>query len=426
MDTPDPVTAFKPTEEHFRSYVENMTDILTVLDVNGVIRYISPSVKIISGYTPAELIGVNVLETIHPDDKENALGRMRQIFTHSGDSDSIDFRVKNKDGSYRTERVSGKVVEISEGVLQGIFVSHDVTDQMKDQSELRKFTRVIEQAPATIVITDLEGNIEYVNPAFEKITGYTKEEAIGQNPRILKSGSTPPESYAQLWKTILAGGTWKGEFANKKKNGQIYWENVVISPIFNDHQQITNFLAVKDDVTKHKAIEAEKTENDAILRRLITNLPGFVYRCFNDKKWNVTYLSEGVKDIVGYTAAEFTAHTIEYGDCIFKDDRVMVWESIQHAIHNHTSFELIYRIIHKDGTERWVWERGRGIYDTQGALLYLEGFITDISERKRSEEALKARTRELEAMNHLMVGRELKMRELKTEIEKLKSEKENH
>src|SRR5208283_243593 len=112
-----------------------------------------------------------------------------------------------------------------------------------------------EQSPASIVITDTDGNIEYVNPKFTQVTGYTAEEAIGKNPRFLKSGETPPEEYKKLWETIRAGRVWRGEFHNKKKNGELYWEHSTISPVKNADNTFSNFVEVKEDITARKHTE---------------------------------------------------------------------------------------------------------------------------------------------------------------------------
>jgi len=121
----------------------------------------------------------------------------------------------------------------------------------------RKLSKAVEQSPAVIVITDTEGNIEYVNPKFMKIAGYTPQEALGQNPKILKSGDHDEAFYKELWDTVLAGKEWNGEFHNKKKNGELYWESALISPIFNDTGEITHLLGVKEDITEKKKMVAE-------------------------------------------------------------------------------------------------------------------------------------------------------------------------
>jgi len=127
----------------------------------------------------------------------------------------------------------------------------------KSEEELRKLSRAVEQSPSVVIITDTEGNIEYVNPKFTQITGYTPEEVIGKPPRLLRSGETPPEEYEQLWKVIASGGDWHGEFHNRKKNGELYWVSVSISPIRDSKGNITHFLSVQEDITERKQVEVQ-------------------------------------------------------------------------------------------------------------------------------------------------------------------------
>ncbi|HMM28563.1 MAG: PAS domain S-box protein [Chloroflexota bacterium] len=123
------------------------------------------------------------------------------------------------------------------------------------EAELRKFSRAVEQSPSTVMITDLAGNIEYVNPKFTELTGYTLDEVRGRNPRFLKSGHTPDEEYARMWRTISSGGEWRGVLHNVKKNGERYWESALMAPIKNADGQITHYIALKEDITARKAAE---------------------------------------------------------------------------------------------------------------------------------------------------------------------------
>jgi PAS domain S-box-containing protein len=130
----------------------------------------------------------------------------------------------------------------------------------ESEEELLKFSQAVKQSPASIVITDLKGSIEYVNQGFVDSTGYSRKEAIGKNPRILKSGVTSPKTYQQLWKTVASGKKWMGELCNKKKNGDLYWEQVSISPVNNTNGKIINFLAVKNDITDQKNLDQRKDD----------------------------------------------------------------------------------------------------------------------------------------------------------------------
>ncbi|RPI17820.1 MAG: PAS domain S-box protein [Ignavibacteriae bacterium] len=153
-----------------------------------------------------------------------------------------------------------------------VVITVDITERKQAEAQLRKLFQGVQQSPASIIITDLKGNIEYVNPSFTKVSGYEAEEVKGKNPRILKSGYTKDEDYKKMWDTISAGNEWKGVFNNKRKNGELFWESASISPIKDESGKTTHFLAVKEDITEQK-IKDEKLlsslkEKEVMLREI--------------------------------------------------------------------------------------------------------------------------------------------------------------
>ncbi|MCL4548005.1 MAG: PAS domain S-box protein [Bacteroidetes bacterium] len=143
-------------------------------------------------------------------------------------------------------------------------------ERAKTEVQLKKLSLAVEQSPDYVVITDRQGNIEYVNAKFTEVTGYTRDEVIGKNPRILKSGDSASQLYKELWDTITSGKEWNGELCNKKKNGEYYWERISISPIVNTKGDITHFVAVNEDITEHKKIEQIHLQ----FRALFESVPG--------------------------------------------------------------------------------------------------------------------------------------------------------
>ncbi len=150
----------------------------------------------------------------------------------------------------------------------------------KMEEELLKLSLAVEQSPVSIVITDLMGNIEFVNPKFCQITGYSAEEAAGKNPRILKSGETPPEEYRKLWATISGGGVWQGEFHNRKKNGELYWESATIAPVKNLDGAMTHYMAIKEDITEKKKLQEQLLHSQKM--EAVGTLAGGIAHDFNN------------------------------------------------------------------------------------------------------------------------------------------------
>lgn len=156
--------------------------------------------------------------------------------------------------------------------ISSILLLRKYRQKTQAEKELRKLSRAVEQNPASIVITDLKGNIEYVNPKFIELTGYSLQEALGNNPRILKSGLTPPETYTSMWDTISKGNSWSGEYCNRKKNGELYWEYAIISPIMDETGTITNFIAIKEDITELRLADEARRESEERISALINSV----------------------------------------------------------------------------------------------------------------------------------------------------------
>jgi len=140
----------------------------------------------------------------------------------------------------------------------------------------RLLMHALEQSPATIIVTDAEGKIIYANPKFVETTGYTLDEALGQNPRLLKSGETPPTEYRQLWKAITGGHEWRGTFHNRRKDGSLYWERASISPVFDAAGKLANFMAVKEDITEFMEADAARRKTTASFLAVFAALPSAV------------------------------------------------------------------------------------------------------------------------------------------------------
>jgi PAS domain S-box-containing protein len=244
--------------QEFRALVENAPDPVSRYDVTGRRIYVNPAFqRLFPGPTGA--VGLTPVEAgaLRPEIAGRMLEAIRSVVA-DGQPRHVDVTWKDRDGADRYHQVT-YVAELDRNgqVATVLSMGRDVTALKRSEEALRKLSRAVEQSPASIMITDTQGLLEYVNPSFCRLTGYTAAEVLGKRPSLLKSGETPPAEYARLWATILAGGEWRGEFHNRKKSGELYWESASISPVLAADGRITHFLAVKEDVTERKRLEEE-------------------------------------------------------------------------------------------------------------------------------------------------------------------------
>lgn len=265
------------SEEHFKSIVNNISEYIfsTEFDDSGkaVSFYHSPKCAEITGYMIEDFKSNSNLwkDMIYPDDQVKVFEFLDNVMKDKINS-SIEHRIIDKNGNtrwiYNTVSLlcdeSGKIRRI-DGFLLDVTEKHLMTENFK------KLYKAVEQSPSTVLITNSKGIIEYVNPKFEQLTGYTCSEVLGKNPGILKSGETTRDEYKKLWDTISSGKEWSGKFHNRKKSGELYWEHASISPVKNETGQINHYIAVKEDITQ--LVESEealkKAEEDLRKKNMI-------------------------------------------------------------------------------------------------------------------------------------------------------------
>lgn len=248
--------ALTGSEEKYRSLVENLLEGLYTIQDDKII-FCNKKFADLFGYDDAnDLIGRAIMELVTPE--SHALVQEMIDRHKKGDLEraQYEFHGIKKDGTViLLESLGGRIHINGKMAIQGAM--RDISKIHASEENLRKLSRAVDQSPVSILITNLEGVIEYVNPVFEKTSGYSRKELIGHNPRIMKSGHTPDMDYKKLWQTITDGKEWKGEFLNKKKNNELYWESASISPIKDIKGIITHFLGIKEDITLRKQMEKD-------------------------------------------------------------------------------------------------------------------------------------------------------------------------
>lgn len=264
------------SETKFRKLFQNHSAIKLIIDPEtGNITEANDAAEAFYGWKAEEMKNMNIkqINILSDEEIEKEMHRASlALNTH------FYFRHCRADGSVKDVEVFSSKIEIGGKVFLHSII-HDVTEKKKAEEQLRLLSRSVEQSPVAIEITDINGRIKYVNPAFEATTGFKLEEIKEKNPRILKSGYQGETFYKDLWETILAGKEWTGEIRNRKKNGKLYWEEAVISPIFNENGDIVNFVAIKEDITERKkmvedlvAAKEKAEESDRLKSSFLANM----------------------------------------------------------------------------------------------------------------------------------------------------------
>jgi PAS domain S-box-containing protein len=314
-------------------------------------------------------------------------------------SDSLETVLVKKDLTAISVEIEKQIVIYNDEPLQ-VLGFRDISNRKRIEDEIIKLSIALDQSANEIVITRINGDIEYVNRSFSTVTGYSAEEAMGKNPRILKSGEHPPVFYRNLWNTLIEGRQWEGEFHNRKKNGELYWESATITPIRNKENEIVRYIAIKEDITMRKKYEQSLIDSEAKFRSMVSNIPGVVYRCADDANWTVFFVTDAIANLTGFDAQDFLGGPMKkFVDIIHPDDRARVMETVQTNNLRFEPFNVEYRIIAKDNSVKWVSNSGRPVFNDDRTIKWLDGFLFDITERVQVLEELKKAKQAAEEAN---------------------------
>ena len=343
----------------------------------------------ITGWTRDEVVGrtsseINIWHD--PADRRRLIGLLQE----TGEVHSFEARFVKKDGTVIYGSMSASMLYL-DGDPCLLTVTRDITERKRADEQILKLSLAVEQSPESIVITDLDGNIEYVNESFVRNTGYGREEVLGRNPRILQSGRTPREVYQDLWATLTLGRVWKGELYNRRADGSEYVEQAIITPIRQPDGQITHYVAVKEDITEQKQhqlrLERLLTEQKAMLDNELIG----ILKVRNRK---TIWANPALEKMLGYGRGELVGNSTRQ---LYPSDEEYL--ALGAAAYPVLSVGQIYRsqirFVHKNGWPVWV--------DINGVMLDPEsdeslwGFI-DITDHKRVEAELERHRIHLEEL----------------------------
>ncbi|MDP2829733.1 MAG: PAS domain S-box protein [Sulfuricellaceae bacterium] len=398
--------ALRESENLLATVTRGARDAIILIDDAGDIRFWNPAAENLFGYSAGEVMGRNMHRLFVP---ERFIGAHEAGFAHfikTGEGPAIDHTTElsaiSRDGREFPVEVALSAIQIG-GRWHGVGVVRDISERQRAEEQLRKLSLAVEQSPESIVITDLDANIEYVNAAFVAATGYSRDEARGQNPRILQSGKTPRASYIALWEALTQGEMWKGEFINRRKNGEEYAELAHIAPIRQADGHVSHYLAIKEDITEKKRLGQELDNYREHLEHLVEQrtaalheaeamyrtVADFTYEweTWIDDKGRWLYCSPACERITGYRAEEFIARHELYLEIVHPDDRSLVQAHLDKGEVSGMD-SVTFRIHHKNGGLRWLEHICQPVGDAAGKDIGRRASNRDITARKRAEESL--------------------------------------
>ena len=386
------ITERKKAEEsllRLASIVEFSEDAIIGKTTEGVITSWNRAAEKMYGYTKTEVLGRNLSFLVTPERREEIRALIERV--RAGHSvECFETQRLTKEGSVLDVSLSVSPIKDASGQVTGSSaIARDLTPRKRDAEQLRLQAAALEAAANAIVITDFHGTIMWVNHAFTTMTGYSKEEAVGNNPRLLKSGKRPQSYYADLWSTISSGKVWHGELVNRKKDGTTYTEEMTITPIAQNVGQAnwSHFIAIKQDITERKRSEEELYRAHQMLQTVLNTIPQRVF--WKDR--NCTY--------VGCNRAFATdAGLNNPAEIIGKSDFELAWSGTADRYRaddkrimeqGSTKLNFDEPQSRPDGSLLWLRTSKLPLWDREGKVIGVIGTYEDITERKVAEDRVK-------------------------------------
>ena len=385
--------ALRTSEQQFRAMFELASVGMGQADpLTGRFLRVNRKMCAITGYNSEELLQLRTVDITHPDDREVDWQAFLKVMRGEIPDYHLEKRYLRKDGSIAWVNVNVTVVRDAAGEpMRSMATIEDITERKESEVRLRQLSRAVEQSPVSIVITNHKGEMEYANPHFINLSGYIMEELRGKNPRMFKSGYTSAVEYKQLWQTIKRGETWRGEFHNRKKDGELFWESASISPLTDEKGHITHYLAVKEDITHRKI-------NDARFRRLVdSNMQGVM---FWNKEYGVTEANDAFLRIVGFSRDELKSGQLDWATMTPAEYSAMDDRAISELLNSGVCAPYEKEFTRRDGSRVPVLFGSAAFEDSPGEGV---SFVIDLTERKKLEQKF-LRAQRMESIGTLAGG----------------------
>jgi two-component system sensor histidine kinase/response regulator len=382
-------------EERLSQIISTSNEGFWLVDLDLLTRDVNQALCDMLGYGREDIIGRPLSDFVHPMDLEKFQKQSSLIRTST--HRNYELRLRTSENGLIITQFSATTLLDPDGEPQGSFAFiSNVTDRKLNEERLRKLSQAVEQSPAAVVITDLQGKIEYVNPAFTLVTGYGPLDAVGRNLHDLESDLTQEEDFQEMWSRLESSGEWRGEQLNKKRSGELYWEVVSISAIKNKAGEVTHYLVVREDITSRKQAENAAQRETAKLSTMISGMEEGVV--FADRNDVVVEVNEYFCQLMGVKREEILGKNID--DIHQGPIKGLVGEIVENYRHDPEGpavsmqrpmgdAEVIMRVkaIKRDGA-----------YD--GVLLYVINVTDLVNARRQAEAASRAKSEFLAVMSH--------------------------
>lgn len=382
-------------EAYIRAILDGTSEAIFIHDIEtGRILDVNRTACEMFGYSRDELCARSV-EELSSGELPFTQKKAMEFMSNSANSPtaSTEWHARHSSGRLFWAEVRARTVTVA-GEKRLLVTGRDITARKKATAEIRKLYTAIEQSAASVVITDSRGVIEYANAATYQLTGYSQAELLGRKPDIFRTVHANPYEYRKLWRTILKGGVWRGEFLNRRKDGSSYWETASISSIVDDAGNITHFLAVKEDITERKMAEEKLQRQEALLEDAgeLAHFGGWEFDPTTGKgEWSAEVARIHELD----PAAEATS---EIGLSFYQDEsKLKIENAVFQAITQGTPYDLELELTTQKGTKKWVRTIGRPVM-RDGKVVRVRGSIQDITKRKNTEQELRQSRLRLRAL----------------------------
>lgn len=372
--------------------LQTIPDLIWLKDTNGIYISCNSAFERLYGAKEADIIGKTDYDFVDKQQADSFRENDHKAMM-ANQAVSNEEWLTFADGGYRGlfEAVKVPLKDANGQVIGVLGISRDITERKANELKLRMLSTAIEQSPTSVAITDVGPQIEYINSAFTKEAGYTLDEVLGKNPRVLQSGITDTKVYDDMWSKLIKGESWQGEFVNKRKNGEIYYEEAYISPIQDDDGKVSHYVAVKLDVTSRKAAERALRESNKKMDSLLQSLAEGAYGV--DTQGNCTFVNNSFLRILGYETEDEVVgkhiheliHHSHADGTLYPASECRIYAAYRNNVEDHCADEVFW---HKSGYAIQVEYWSQPIV-VDGVVIGAIATFFDITERKKMEQQIR-------------------------------------